>query len=116
MLRLLAADIEVLPDKILYLDTDVMARNDISEVYNTDVENFEFAAAKDYLGRFFINKDYVNSGVMLINLKNVRKTGLFKKALIACATEKMAFPDQTALNTLSLSIKYLPMRFNEQKT
>ena len=114
MLRLLAAKIDF-ADKILYLDTDVMARADITELYDVDIENFEFAAARDYLGRFFIGKNYFNSGVMLINLKKARKSGLFDKALNACRTQKMAFPDQTALNRSAISVKFLPMRFNEQK-
>ena len=115
MLRLLASQIDVLPDKILYLDTDVMALSDISELYDQDVEDFEFAVTKDYLGKFFIGKDYFNSGVMLINLKNAKATGVLEKAVKACRFEKMAFPDQTALNKLAISVKYLPMRFNEQK-
>ncbi len=46
LLRLFADLIEELPNKILYLDIDMMAAQDISELYNTDITNYEYAAVK----------------------------------------------------------------------
>lgn len=41
MLRLYADEVENLPDKILYLDNDVICRKDPVDFYNQDIENIE---------------------------------------------------------------------------
>ena len=43
MLRLFADEIKEMPDKILYLDNDVVARQNFDEFYNQDMADFEFA-------------------------------------------------------------------------
>lgn len=43
MLRLFADEIPELPDKILYLDNDVICRKDCQEFYNHDMEKYEIA-------------------------------------------------------------------------
>ena len=114
-LRLLSDVIPELPDKVLYLDTDIVCYKDIKEIYNTDMKNYEIAMALDYLGRTWIAPDYKNSGVVLINLEKVRKTGCFTKARNMCKIRKMALPDQTALNKCCSKILTLPDKYNEQK-
>lgn len=57
----------------------------------------------DYYGKwFFKNKkikfNYINSGVLLLNLKKIRETELFKKAREMCQNKKMFMPDQSSLN------------------
>lgn len=110
----LFADTLPLPDKVLYLDTDTMANGDIAPLFNKDITGYEFAGVKDNLGRFFISPNYMNAGVLLFNLAEVRKTGLFKKAREMCNNKKMAFPDQTALNKLNKKKYFLPRCYNEQ--
>lgn len=41
MIRLFADEIEELPEKILYLDTDVVCRKNFTEFYNQDITNYE---------------------------------------------------------------------------
>ena len=70
MLRLFADQIENMPDKILYLDNDVIADGDISELFDEDVEGYEFAGVLDHYGSWFFRdkatkRDYLNSGVLL---------------------------------------------------
>lgn len=113
-LRLLADRLE-LPSKILYLDVDTMACADITELYNTDMSNYEIAVVKDYFGKMFLGPKYFNSGVMLLNMDKIKETGLFKNALSLCMRKKMLFPDQTALNRYAKYKKYLPTRYNSQK-
>ena len=36
-----------MPDKLLYLDIDMMANGDISPLYHTDIEEYEYAAVKE---------------------------------------------------------------------
>lgn len=43
MLRLFADEILELPDKILYLDNDVICRKNCQEFYNQDMEKYEIA-------------------------------------------------------------------------
>ena len=43
MLRLFADEITELPNKILYLDNDVICRKDCQDFYNQDMENYEIA-------------------------------------------------------------------------
>lgn len=115
MIRLLADKVEELPDKVLYLDIDVLANGDIKELYDYDISNYEYGAVKDYYGRIFINHNYINSGVMLLNMKKIRETNLFGKCRKMINVKKMMFPDQTALNKLVQSRKFLPRKFNSQR-
>jgi len=115
MLRLLADEVKEIPDKILYLDIDVLANGNIKELYDYDVSNVEYGAVKDYYGKVFINPKYINSGVMLLNMKRIRETGLFKKSREYVNTHKMMFPDQTALNKCVTKRIYLPSKFNSQR-
>ena len=83
-LRLLSDVIPGLPSKILYLDTDIVCYKDIKELYDVDMSDYEVAMALDYLGRTWIGPDYKNSGVVLINLDNVKKSGCFTNARKLC--------------------------------
>lgn len=113
-LRLLSDKIDILPDKILYLDTDIVCYKDISELYNIDMSNYEIAAARDFIGRKWINRNYLNSGVVLMNLNNIRKTNSFEACRKMCMTRRMVLPDQTALNKCCKTKLILEDKFNEQ--
>ncbi len=120
MLRLYADQIEELPDKILYLDNDVICRSDISEFYDYDISSYELAGVLDYYGSWFFRnnifkRDYINSGVLLLNLKKIRQTGLFNKCRQRCRSTEMFMPDQSAINKLAVNKKIMPRRFNEQR-
>ena len=119
MLRLYADELG-LPDKILYLDTDVVCLNDPSELYDMNMDKYEMAGVLDRYGSNiyripFGKKRYINSGVLLINLKKIRETGLFKRARRACKRYPMVMPDQSALNFCSHYKKIVPTKFNNQK-
>lgn len=113
-LRLLSDKIEILPDKILYLDTDIVCYRDISELYNIDISNYEIAAARDFIGRKWINRNYLNSGVVLMNLDNIRKKHSFEKCRKMCMNKRMVLPDQTALNKCCENKFILEDKYNEQ--
>lgn len=115
LLRLFISSYDFIPDKCIYLDIDTMAVNDIDQLYSLDISQYEFAAALDFLGCFWIRKDYSNSGVMLLNLKLIRERNLFTRALEMVRTRKMTFPDQTALYDLSKDRLIMNGRFNEQR-
>jgi len=114
-LRLFADEAE-LPARIIYLDTDTVARGDIAPLFSYELDGAEFAGARDYLGKFFISPNYINSGVMLLDMEKIRETGFFKKARRFCATKKTSFPDQDAINHYAKKKRFFPSRFNEQRS
>lgn len=56
MLRLFADEIKELPNRILYLDNDVICRKDCKEFYNQDMENYEFARVFGLLWKMVFQK------------------------------------------------------------
>ena len=104
-----------MPNKILYLDTDIMLNANIEQLYNIDVDNYEYAAAKDHYGKKMIRHDYINTGVLLFNLGMIKQTGLLEKARHSIRTKKMSFPDQTAIYINTKKKLMLSQRFNDQK-
>ena len=116
LLRLLA-DIELpeVEDKLLYLDADIMFNRDILLLYDTDTEGYEYAAARDHYGKFLLRPDYINAGVLLFNMKECRKTGIFAKSREKLRQKKMLFADQDALFRSTKRKKLLPQRSNDQK-
>ena len=120
MLRLFSDEVPEIPDKIMYLDNDVICRSDPSEFYNQDMTDYELAGVLDYYGGWLFRRnpfkrDYVNSGVLLMNMAKIRETGLFKKCRKRCCEKQMFMPDQSAINKLAVSKKICPRRFNEQR-
>ena len=115
LIRLLADRVEGLPDKILYLDIDMMFNRDISLLYSVDVSEVEYAAARDHYGKYLISPNYVNAGVMLWNLKMMRETGLLVKARELIRKKKLTFADQSAIIRSTTKKKMLAQKFNDQK-
>ena len=106
-------------DKILYLDYDVVCRKSLSDFYHTNLDNFEAAGVLDIYGKHFyhyhgLKRDYMNSGVMLFNLKECRKTKMFEHAVNLCTKRWMMLADQAALNKSIKKRKLLPRKYNEQ--
>lgn len=107
-------------DKVLYLDYDVVCRGDISEFYNMNLDGIEAAGVLDIYGKNFyhyrglFNFDYMNSGVMLFNLKECRKTRCLEKAVEICMKKWMLLADQSALNKAISKRKLVERKYNEQ--
>ncbi len=113
-IRLFLDLVEDVPDKIVYLDADIMCLDNVEKLYDIDVEKYEFAAAPDVVRRRF-TPNYCNSGVMLLNMPYIKRSGLFEKAREKVKTTTMLLPDQSALNFQCESKLILPYRFNEQR-
>lgn len=114
LLRLLADLVPEMPDKILYLDIDMMAGGDISTLYNTDIEEYEYAAVKEKYGCWLIRPDYINAGMLLLNMKKIRETKLLEKARDLLKRKKLLFADQSAIYWNTKKKLLLPRKFNEQ--
>jgi len=101
---------ELLPDydKILYLDCDVIIRQDMVALYrDTDIGDNYLAAiyeapiegqAERIKALGCTPGQYFNSGVLLMNLRQMREESVSERLLRACEKEYMEFPDQDALN------------------
>ena len=79
-------------DKVIYLDVDISVLGDIKELYNIDLENYYLGAISEYCfiqrqkiiaERLDIEYDnerqFFNSGVLLINSKKWREDNIIKK-------------------------------------
>ncbi|MCR5755311.1 MAG: hypothetical protein K6G30_10955 [Acetatifactor sp.] len=115
LLRLFMDLIPEIPDKVLYLDVDVLFQRDISLLYDIDIEGYEYAAARDHYGKYTIHPNYINAGVLLFNMKLCRETGIFEKARNLIRTKKLLFADQSAIYRSTTRKKMLPQKFNDQK-
>ena len=114
LLRLLADLVPNMPSKLLYLDIDMMIGDDITKLYNIDVSNYEYAAVKEKYGSWLIRPDYINAGMLLLNMEKIKETGLLKKARHLIKNKKMLFADQDAIFRSTTKKLLLPRIFNEQ--
>ena len=115
LLRLFVDLIPSMPDKILYLDVDILLNRDIELLYKIDVSDVEYAAARDHYGKYLINPNYINAGVLLFNLKKMKETQILKKARELIKSKKLVFADQSALIRSTTKKKVLAQKFNDQK-
>ena len=108
-------------DRVLYLDYDVVCRGDISEFYNMDLTGIEAAGVLDIYGRRWYHyhglfvQDYMNSGVMLFNMPECLKSGMFGKAVALCVKRRMMLADQAALNKAISRRALVDRKYNEQE-
>lgn len=120
MLRLYADTINELPNKILYLDNDVICRKNPFEFYNQNLDDTELVGVLDYYGKWFFKNnlfkfDYLNSGVLLMNLDKIRKEQSFYKCRKLCQNTKMFMPDQSAINKIVKNKKIVDRKYNDQR-
>lgn len=112
-------------NRVLYLDCDIMVRADLSEFYDSDLENVAGMVIVDQNcdsvainNRLGLNGDYFNSGVILMNLNYWRKNDIFNKLVNFAANNSsiLVYPDQDALNVvLDGKVKYADYRYNMQE-
>lgn len=116
---------EMLPPdvhKVLYLDSDLIIRETIDELFDTLMDGCIFAGvedsrSRDYIREFGIPKDgsHINAGVMLVNLdlmRNVDFTRLVSEYLEA-NRYRVTLGDQQIIGELfPHSIKYVPVKWN----
>ncbi|MDR1504225.1 MAG: glycosyltransferase family 8 protein [Prevotella sp.] len=116
----------VLPDldKVLYLDCDMIVDGDLKELWNIDIENYALAGVRDSendnirlynrLG-YEQSLGYINSGVLLINLKEWRKDNILTTAIKALTSSplKYQYHDQDFINEFYCDRKLLiDFKFN----
>ena len=125
--RFLVASLKKDIDKCLFLDADLIVNRDISELYSENVDDYYFASVIDvelpddinWVQKLPLAKDhkYVNTGVMLINLKKWREDKVEEKLFEyeEKYRDVIFLPDQDTLNiALGGKIKYLNRKWNAQ--
>lgn len=115
LIRLFADCVDDMPDKLLYLDVDILFHRDISLLYGIDLGDAEYAAARDHYGKYLLNPNYINAGVLLMNLRRMKETGILTRARALLREKKLVFADQSALIRSTRKKKMLPQKFNDQK-
>ena len=91
--------------KILYLDCDTIVYKDLYKLYNYDIKDKYYIG--EYEGKALLKygknlKDFINSGVILINLENLRKDNIFPKIYDFLKENNMhlLYLDQDAINVV----------------
>jgi len=128
MYRLLLA--KLLPkyiERTLYLDSDILVNLDVEELYDFNIGDNCLAGCRNIYGEYFSARNpfydmglmsperYINDGIMLINLKNIREQhDLFVETMNFLAEyPKSLYPDQDALNfVFKERIAFLPKEYN----
>lgn len=115
-LRLLMDKIPEIPDRIIYLDGDVVVRKDLSDLFEMDMGDKEIGMVLDVVGHHWLGRRYCNSGVMLCDVKKLRENHTLDKTRDFIYRRKLFMPDQSALNfTLKDKKLVLPYIYNEQR-
>ena len=112
-------------DKVLYLDCDVIVNGSLCELWNTDISDYAVAGVRDRINDYIrvynrlgypMSEGYINSGMMLVNLKKWREDDFFKKAQqLACekGASVLKNHDQDIINAIYHGqILMLPFRYN----
>ncbi|MCM3390679.1 glycosyltransferase family 8 protein [Ureibacillus chungkukjangi] len=108
-------------EKVIYLDCDLLIRNDIYHLWKIDLDYFAIGAVE--ILEFEGNSDlglsktdkYFNSGVMLFNVKKWKRFDIPLKVLnyIKEFPEKLKTWDQDALNAILFNdCKYIKLNWN----
>lgn len=124
--RLAAPELIVEHEKCIYLDCDIIVKGNLAEFFQIDIEEDYIAGVRDchvikdtpqgrehekILG--LPSKDkYINSGVLLMNLRKMREDGLEEKFFIQVGRENR-YEDQDVLNACCYpKIRILPLKYN----
>lgn len=120
--RLLAPQL-LRENKCIYLDTDIIVRTDIGELFDIPIEDYYLAGVK---APAYLHKDeaycrqallpdiahYINAGVLLMNLEKMRQDQIVEHFL-ALIPLNMESQDQDIINSVCYhKIYFLPFKYN----
>lgn len=117
-------------DKVLYLDCNAVCLSDIAEIYNQNLEGNLIGAVKDFIvmnqiiaevdNEYYFDKlrlsnplNYINSGVMLLDIQKLLDFGFVDKSLDLLKTFQPKFVDQCIINkVVDGHFKFLDPKYN----
>ena len=126
--RLFIANLYPQYDKIIYVDTDVVVRGDISQLYNIEIgDNLVGATREDYvmtdpyIQPYFVkvlglprHEDYFNAGLLLMNLDQFRKQKFEDQFVDLLNKYKFVVQDQDYLNVICQDkVEYIDPMWNK---
>lgn len=96
----------VTEDKIIYCDMDALVVGNLTQLWDLDMGNYYVAGVvdqgildyEDYIRRFANPETYINTGVLLMNLKKIREDNKTPELIDYVNQNKLIFPDQDAIN------------------
>jgi len=115
-------------DKILYMDTDILVCKSLKELWETDINNYYFAGVKgtnNFKSKWDAYKElnyydeldglqgeYINAGILLMNLKRIRET-VIEDIWLEKSQKQYMYQDQDIINiTCKGQILFLPLKYN----
>lgn len=115
-------------DKCIYLDSDVIATDDLQELFSTNMDGYYVAGCRDTwidmisekerevrrkkTGQIPSLDEYINAGVMVLNLRKIKEDGL-DHIFMEQLNKDYLFEDQDIINISCYGkIKHLPARWN----
>lgn len=121
----IAREFGIQAKKCIYLDSDIVVEGDITEMFNIDVTDYCVAGVREMpiTGSNAIEKkksleiddldNYINAGVLLLNLEEIENQKLGKRLEEAGNRGDFTHNDQDAINSVFYGkIKPIPIRFN----
>lgn len=131
---LLAANLFPHFRKLIYLDGDIIVRHDLYQLYSTNIDDYYVAGVRDPLEiswgfgkakkkvkmlKIPDLKQYINSGVLLLNLKKIRDDQVEERFVKFMEKEKenivneKFYGDQDIINPICYGMIFiLPIKFN----
>jgi lipopolysaccharide biosynthesis glycosyltransferase len=124
--RLFAHKIFPGAERMLYLDSDVFVLQDLTSLFNTDLQKYPIAGVLDmapveslqnsngkhvreFKKKYMKGKIYINSGVLLMDMKKMAQF----HDIFAAVRIPLVYPDQDLLNVVfDRNIKLLPLKYN----
>lgn len=118
LVKFILPDIFSTNEKLLYLDGDIAVMKDLHELYMTDISDVYAGVVRDmpqvlYEKQIFgvkYGRDYFNSGVLLLNLKAMRRDDMQRKLIAEKISSTSKLMDQDIFNELFQGhVKLLPI-------
>lgn len=108
--RILPSDI----DRILWLDPDTLVCDDISDIWNAEIDHKYFAAVEEVRNHNHTLKPYFNAGVMLMNLRKFRNDKLDQMIIDEINTVHYEHLEQDVLNYMChMHVRKLPSAYSD---
>ena len=102
-------------DKVIYLDSDTIVKNDLLELYSNDIEEFYFGGVPDIEAGekvqipFTEGDTYINTGVLLINSEKLRGADFLNSSIEIYRkySSMITWADQDIINKFASDQKFL---------
>lgn len=112
LLKVALPEILANEEQVLFLDIDTIVEQDVSPLFEMDMDGYYIAGVVEP-NKCEQGLDYVNVGVLMMNLKMFRETGRYQTMISELNTYRYHFPEQDVMNKyLQGHIKTLPSDYN----